>query len=120
MDNAEVGGLEYRGNSVWYWWAKAHAYGEMVHGVAPLLDAAGHPVNSSGADGAVGGLARAVEALILERDVLQQRVVALMRASREFQEAEAELACLKRGAATWPEPGIYGMVDCTHCGFPGR
>lgn len=44
----------------------------------------------------------------------------LGRATARAEAAEAELACLKRGAATWPEPGICGMVDCTHCGFPGR
>ena len=41
-------------------------------------------------------------------------------AEARAEAAGAELACLKRGAATWPEPGICGMVDCTHCGFPGR
>ena len=31
--------LPYRGKTVWAWWAKAHAYGCMVHGVNPILGA---------------------------------------------------------------------------------
>lgn len=31
--------LPYRGKTVWAWWAKAHAYGCMVHGINPILGA---------------------------------------------------------------------------------
>lgn len=38
-EEKRIEGLEYRGKSVWAWWAKAHAYGCMVHGINPILGA---------------------------------------------------------------------------------
>jgi hypothetical protein len=36
-EERRIEGLEYRGRSVWAWWAKAHAYGCMVHGINTIL-----------------------------------------------------------------------------------
>lgn len=72
----------YKGNSVAHWWAKAHAYGGMVHGCGPILAAAGHPIDASQADGAVGGIGRAVASLVAERDELR-RLTALAKSYRD-------------------------------------
>lgn len=56
-----------------HWRVKATAYGGIVHACQPALVAAGHPVDASGSDGAVGGIARAVRALVVERDAALAR-----------------------------------------------
>lgn len=63
----EVKGLQ---EDVNHWHVKAEAYGGIVFNCSPALEAAGHPVDASGPDGAVGGIRRAVGALVAERDEL--------------------------------------------------
>jgi hypothetical protein len=46
-----------------HWKVKATCYGNMVHGCSPALADAGFPVDDEQADGAVGGIARAVKAM---------------------------------------------------------
>jgi len=70
----------YRGNSVEHWYTKAKCYGDMVHGCSPALEAAGFPVDRFCDDGAVGGIARAVEAM-------QARVAELKGERDEAREA---------------------------------
>ena len=74
---ADVAAQRYKGNSVGHWWAKAMAYGGIVFGCSPALAAAGHPVDASTDDGAVGGISRAVEALVAERDEAWERLAGL-------------------------------------------
>lgn len=54
--------------SVQHWKIKAECYGNIVHGCSPVLASAGHPVDKTQKDGAIGGIRRAVEALTAERD----------------------------------------------------
>ncbi len=65
-----------------HWRVKAKAYGDMVQGCSPTLATAGFPVDASQADGAIGGIARAVEALAKDRDSLRAKVAEL-RADRD-------------------------------------
>jgi chromosome segregation ATPase len=51
-----------------HWRVKAEAYGNMVFGCGPVLEAAGHPIDCSLPGGKVKGVRIAVEALVLERD----------------------------------------------------
>ena len=64
--------LPYRGKTVWAWWAKAHAYGCMVHGINPIL-------------GAVDGeqTADAARRVVDERDALKKENEALKKRERD-------------------------------------
>ncbi len=57
-----------------HWRVKAEAYGGMVHGCGPALEAAGHPIDPFQPDGRVGGMRRSVDALIKERDEARAEV----------------------------------------------
>ena len=53
--------LPYRGKTVWAWWAKAHAYGCMVHGINPILG-----------DGEGEQTVDAARRVVTERDALKK------------------------------------------------
>lgn len=63
---------------------KAEAYGGMVDGCGPALEAAGHPIDPFQPDGRVGGIARSVAALIKERDEARAEVERLRAEAASF------------------------------------
>jgi len=60
-----------------HWRVKAGCYGDMVHGISPVLAAAGFPVEECAKDGNVGAIPRAVTQM---RDALQARYDRLLAA----------------------------------------
>ncbi len=66
---ARIGELEA---DVEHWKRKATCYGNIVHACSPALAAAGYPVDATGEDGAVGGIAKAVETLTAELDAARK------------------------------------------------
>jgi hypothetical protein len=87
--------------------AKAAAYGGMVRGCNPALERAGHPVEDRGPDGAVGGIARAVEALVREREEARAEVTKLtaaLESSRSVQPATETAAAAANDPVREGEP----------------
>lgn len=64
--------LPYRGKTAWAWWAKAHAYGCMVHGINPILGA-----------GEGEQTADAARRVVAERDALKKEVEVLKGIERQ-------------------------------------
>ena len=71
-----------------HWRVKARCYGDIVHGCSPALAAAGFLVDATQNDGAVGGIARSVNALA--------SALASERAARESWEREFNVANTER------------------------
>lgn len=82
----------YRGNSVSHWWAKAAAYGDIVHGCNPALAEAGHPVLDTGDNRTANTIASAVKALVFERDGISKKVFEL---EEKLGSIEGEYAKIK-------------------------
>lgn len=83
-DEKHIENAEYRGKSVWAWWAKAHAYGHMVHGVNPILGAKdGEHAND------------AAKRVVAERDALRGQLAEVGR-ERDAAKIEASKTALLR------------------------
>lgn len=116
-ENEELLQGYFKGNSVNHWYTKAKCYGDMVHGAAIPLEKSGHPICSAGPDGAVGGIRRAIESLVSDRDALraenEQRKKAcesgaaiLIECRDEITKRDAENATLQADVAYWHRHGL--------------
>jgi hypothetical protein len=90
------------------WRVKAEAYGGMVHGCGPALEAAGHPIDPFQPDGRVGGIARSVAALVKERDEARAEVerLAAMLPVHPSSLTDACTSAFERGAEAMREACI--------------
>lgn len=96
---------EYRGNSPAHWWAKAQAYGSIVHACTPALESAGYKVGV-GDDGASKPIASAVEALCTDRDRYKQaleEILALNLGDAGYAGLSARMKVTARRALHPPE-----------------
>jgi DNA repair exonuclease SbcCD ATPase subunit len=87
-----------------HWKVKAECYGNMVHNVSPVLAEAGYPVDNSLPDGAVGGVAKAVEKL---RDKLAEARALLRLVESNFQAWNQGYSDVKTATETCQEVRAY-------------
>jgi hypothetical protein len=87
-----------------HWRVKAECYGNIVHGVTPVLGASGHTVDRFREDGAVGTIKLSVESLVKERDNLRQMVDRLRQDNehwtKRLQESYEESIDLRKEVAS--------------------
>ncbi len=113
-----------------HWRIKAQCYGNIVRGCTPALEASGFPVDCTRADGAVGGIARAVLAMHAAMTQLRQekgRLEASLSEHGESTDARCD-ECQKSTGKDWriglsvkpkyrPEAGV--VLDVLPSGTAG-
>ena len=94
-DCSACDGCLYRGNSVGHWYAKAKAYGSIVHGVTPALERLGYKVEG-GPDGPSASIAKCVERLAERAELAEQRELTALRAADHDRAAKGNALELLR------------------------